>query len=225
MVFGFNTDVRSGSAVYHVQSEVRSKEHLLQTQVFVRGQCIGKCATQLPGSSATETSEDAVQELLKSQHRRIVNAVRAGSLDQELAAIGLPSPEAQVELISNAVFDAAPPLDSANAPTLVASSDGLATGPMAIECLNAESVLHDGRIAMLLQVTCDHRPVPNAELTLRLVWGEKPSSYYYDFTGPEGTAEVSMPIDGGALQGRVLVQATSGTTSATRRFRFAAPKA
>ena len=45
MIFGFNTDVKHGDTIYHVQSEARESEHLLQTQVFVRGRCVGKKAT------------------------------------------------------------------------------------------------------------------------------------------------------------------------------------
>ena len=45
MIFGFNTDIKQGDTVYHVQSEAREGELLLQTQVFVRGRCIGKRAT------------------------------------------------------------------------------------------------------------------------------------------------------------------------------------
>ncbi len=39
MIFGFNTDIRHDDTVYHVQSEAREGEQLLQTQVFVRGRC------------------------------------------------------------------------------------------------------------------------------------------------------------------------------------------
>jgi hypothetical protein len=36
MIFGFNTDVKHGDTIYHVQSEARESELLLQSQVFVR---------------------------------------------------------------------------------------------------------------------------------------------------------------------------------------------
>src|SRR5438132_13953109 len=45
MIFGFNTDIKHNDTVYHVQSEARENELLLQTQVFVRGRCVGKRAT------------------------------------------------------------------------------------------------------------------------------------------------------------------------------------
>jgi len=41
-IFGFNTDVKHADVVYHVQSEARQNDLLLQTLVFVKGQCVGK---------------------------------------------------------------------------------------------------------------------------------------------------------------------------------------
>ena len=37
MIFGFNTDIKHEETIYHVQSEAREADMLLQTQVFVRG--------------------------------------------------------------------------------------------------------------------------------------------------------------------------------------------
>src|SRR5690349_2899657 len=85
MVFGFNTDVKHGDTIYHVQSEARLGEFLLQTQVFVRGRCIGKRATSY-ADRANNITEEALHEELKSQHRGIVDAVREGRVDQVLAA-------------------------------------------------------------------------------------------------------------------------------------------
>ena len=56
MIFGFNTDVKHGDTVYHVQSEARENELLLQTQVFVRGRCIGKRATSYADKAAESAS-------------------------------------------------------------------------------------------------------------------------------------------------------------------------
>jgi hypothetical protein len=81
MIFGFNTDIKVDDTVYHVQSEARTAEKLLQTQVFVKGYCIGKRATSYADDEATGQTEDARHELLRSQHRTVVQAVREGHLD------------------------------------------------------------------------------------------------------------------------------------------------
>src|ERR1700722_19120603 len=56
MIFGFNTDIKHDGTVYHVQSEAREHELLLQTQVFVRGRCIGKHAVSYADKATAPAS-------------------------------------------------------------------------------------------------------------------------------------------------------------------------
>jgi hypothetical protein len=71
MIFGFNTDVKHDDTVYHVQSEARENELLLQTQVFVRGRCIG-------------FPDQQKEQMLREQHRLVLDAIREGQLDTAL---------------------------------------------------------------------------------------------------------------------------------------------
>jgi len=91
MIFGFNTDVKHGDTIYHVQSEAREGELLLQTQVFVRGRCIGKKATSYANKAAEAQFGDAQKEQqLREQHRLVLDAIREGKLDNVLDR---PEPE------------------------------------------------------------------------------------------------------------------------------------
>lgn len=82
MIFGFNTDTKVGDTVYHVQSEARQNDLLLQTQVFVRGQCIGKRASSYADQAAQPGfTDEHMHELLKSQHRMVLEAVRGGKME------------------------------------------------------------------------------------------------------------------------------------------------
>jgi hypothetical protein len=83
MIFGFNTEVKSGDTVYHIQSEVRQKDQLLQTQVFIKGRCVGKHTSSIAERAADpDFSEEHVHLLLKEQHRGFVVAAREGHIDQ-----------------------------------------------------------------------------------------------------------------------------------------------
>jgi hypothetical protein len=85
MIFGFNTDVKHGDTVYHVQSEARENELLLQTQVFVRGRCVGKRATSYADERATAGFTDQQKEqILRDQHRLVLDSIRDGRLDTVL---------------------------------------------------------------------------------------------------------------------------------------------
>ncbi|HEX3822639.1 MAG TPA: hypothetical protein VHW45_20070 [Candidatus Sulfotelmatobacter sp.] len=92
MIFGFNTDVKHVDTIYHVQSEAREGDLLLQTQVFVRGRCIGKKATSYAAKAAESQFGDAQKEqLLREQHRQVLDAIREGKLD---SVLDRPEPEA-----------------------------------------------------------------------------------------------------------------------------------
>ncbi len=89
MIFGFNTDVKHGATVYHVQTEAHEGDLLLQTQVFVGGRCIGKRASSYADQvSRPGFSEEQIHELLKEQHRTVLDAVRAGCVQTLLGEHG-----------------------------------------------------------------------------------------------------------------------------------------
>jgi hypothetical protein len=85
MIFGFNTDVKHEETIYHVQSEARESEKLLQTQVFVRGRCVGKRAISYAASAAQAGFGDPQKEQqLRDQHRMVLEAIREGKLEDVL---------------------------------------------------------------------------------------------------------------------------------------------
>jgi hypothetical protein len=117
MIFGFNTDIKVDDTVYHVQSEARTAEKLLQTQVFVKGYCIGKRAISYADDETNGQSEDARHELLRSQHRTVVQAVREGHLDSVIQ----PSSSKAAATTSSPTATAATPApepELSKAPTL-----------------------------------------------------------------------------------------------------------
>lgn len=93
MIFGFNTDVKFKGTVYHIQSEARTHDQHLQTQVFVRGRCIGKIATPYSEhASQPDFSDDKMHEMLKAQHKGVVEAVREGRVGEVLQeTYGIPT--------------------------------------------------------------------------------------------------------------------------------------
>jgi hypothetical protein len=91
MIFGFNTDAKHGDTIYHVQSEARESELLLQTQVFVRGRCVGKKAVSYATPAGQPPLGDSQKEQqLREQHRLVLDAIREGKLD---SVLDHPEPE------------------------------------------------------------------------------------------------------------------------------------
>ena len=83
MVFGFNTDVKHEETVYHVQSEAQQAARLLLSTIFVKGQVFGKkTASYADEVSNEELTEQVIHELLKEQHRQVLDAIRDGKVEE-----------------------------------------------------------------------------------------------------------------------------------------------
>jgi len=88
-IFGFNTDVKLEDTTYHVQSEARQADLLLQTMVFVKGQCVGKRTTSYAQKNIQPGfTEEATHQMLKAQHKTMVDTIQQGDIASALTITG-----------------------------------------------------------------------------------------------------------------------------------------
>lgn len=199
MIFGFNTDIKHEDVIYHVQSEARQADLLLQTQVFVRGRCIGKHATSYADWVVKpDFSEEQMHELLKIQHKNVIDTIRAGHIDSLFAPTQmLPREGAEIQDASQ-------------------RGEGLS-----LHWLNADTVYQDNSILMKFKVTRHGQPVAGAGLTSRLHIASDAPVYSEATTDEQGLAEMRISLDESALaEAAVLVQATFDNRQSTRKFRL-----
>jgi hypothetical protein len=196
MIFGFNTDIRHDDTVYHVQSEAREGEQLLQTQVFVRGRCIGKKAVSYaslaePGTQdANAVNDQQKEKKLRDLHREVLDAIRDGHLDS--------------------IFD------KRDTPEVLA-----AIKELDLEWTNADSVHSSGNLMMNVKVTEGGAPIQGARLTFRFARPDAAPYYAQVLTDALGKAEMSVHVDESSLpDSSVLVQASFGGRTATRKFQL-----
>lgn len=88
MVFGFNTDIRVGNAVFHVQTEDRGTGNpVIDTTIYTQGRVLHKRATSYKEYlSSPDYSETGLRERLEIQHRAIIDELRSGKLSFEVGA-------------------------------------------------------------------------------------------------------------------------------------------
>lgn len=87
MSSGFNTDIRVGDQVFHVQTEDRgAKYKSIDTAVYQNGRVLHRRSTSYgsPDSPAVLT-EDELRQKVESQHRTVIDELRSGALDAELS--------------------------------------------------------------------------------------------------------------------------------------------
>jgi hypothetical protein len=194
MIFGFNTDIRHEDTVYHVQSEAREAEHLLQTQVFVKGRCIGKRAVPYgPGvDKGSQPNDQDREKLLRELHREVLDAIRDGKLDSILDKKETPETLATIKELD-------------------------------LEWTNANSVHSAGSLTMQIKVTDGGATVEGARLTLRLVRPDAAPYYAQVLTDAKGQAEMNVHVEEKSLaESSVLVQANFNGRTATRKFQLRA---
>lgn len=102
---GFNSDVRLGDTLYHVQTEDRGVAHpFVDTIVYTQGRVVHRRTSSyadLLGPAGP--SEAALQQRVEEQHRSVIEELRAGTL--KFTAAAAPPPAAagiQVQLLNPA---------------------------------------------------------------------------------------------------------------------------
>jgi hypothetical protein len=191
MIFGFNTDVKFEDTVYHVQSEARESELLLQTQVFVRGRCVGKRATPYGERHAEgDFTDQQKEQILREQHRLVLDAIRDGKLDDVLDK-----------------------RDTAESLAAIKELD--------VQWLNSESVHANSQMVMRLRVVDGGIGVEGARLTVRFARPDAAPFYTQVTTDSSGNAEMKIEVSEASLpDSSVLVQANHSGRTATRKFRL-----
>src|ERR1035438_2581870 len=193
-------------------AEAREGEQLLQTQVFVRGRCIGKRAVPYGSGAAEGTirsqddspniapnippnlppnlfpkNDQDKEKMLRELHREVVDAIRGGKLDS--------------------IFD------KRETPETLA-----AVKELELEWINARSVHSSGALTIQIRVTDGGATVEGAGPPLRLARPDSAPYYAQVLTDAQGTAEMNVQVDEKSLaDSSVLVQANFDGRTATDR--------
>ncbi|HEY4877514.1 MAG TPA: hypothetical protein VIH97_00175 [Candidatus Acidoferrales bacterium] len=107
MSSGFNTDIKVGEHVFHVQTEDRGPHHpAIDTLVYQSGRILHRKSSNYEQFAASPafTPED-LRCQVEDQHRSVIELLRSGALDAEIAAAELASqatrlPAIQIQLLN-----------------------------------------------------------------------------------------------------------------------------
>jgi hypothetical protein len=88
MITGYNTDVRHGEVLYHVQTEDKGAANpFIESLVYVGGQVLASKRASYADLLAEGREEKEIVALMDHQHRTTIAAIRHGKLDAKLAAM------------------------------------------------------------------------------------------------------------------------------------------
>ena len=82
MITGFNTDVKHGGRVFHVQTEDKGKGNpKIETLIYVGGQILDSVRFDYSEKISEGYDEELVTQLMEEQHRRVVRDIKTGKYD------------------------------------------------------------------------------------------------------------------------------------------------
>lgn len=100
VITGYNTDIEHKDQVFHVQTEDRGVENpVIESLIYMGGKIIAQRQYSYAWLLRQGYTEEAVQELVDSQHRKMGRDIRGGKYDPE------GPPPFGAGIISNRTFD------------------------------------------------------------------------------------------------------------------------
>ena len=84
MITGFNTDIKHGNRVFHVQTEDKGADNpSIESLVYVGGEIVASKKTHYGDTITSGGDQRAIQEMMEAQHRKMIAAVQRGRFDTE----------------------------------------------------------------------------------------------------------------------------------------------
>jgi len=100
VITGFNTDIKHGDRVFHVQTEDKGEDNpFVESLVYVGGEIIASKKTPYGDSIRDGGGTAAVQQMMESQHRKMIAAVQRGRFDTGSSAAPKPMKDDSFEAI------------------------------------------------------------------------------------------------------------------------------
>jgi hypothetical protein len=88
MITGYNTDVKHGETVLHVQTEDKGLENpFIESVIYVRGQVVATKRSMYAKLLEEGKGEREIAALMEHQHRTILAAIKAGRFDARLEQV------------------------------------------------------------------------------------------------------------------------------------------
>jgi len=107
MSSGFNTDIKVGEHVYHVQTEDRGPGHpAIDTLVYQSGRILHRKSSNYEEFAGSPSfTAEALRQRVEDQHRAVIEALRSGALEADLAVAELANqatrpPGIQIQLLN-----------------------------------------------------------------------------------------------------------------------------
>lgn len=178
MISGFNTDIKVGDTIYHVQTEDKgAKSRLLLSLVYDRGTILASRRVSYDDVLKGEFDEKKLAECLNKQHQVICAAVSAGRINDLKEMTGKARASRRSKPASH-VIPPPPPTGHKTPPVprpSVPLQPPLTTGEIvidAVEILDEDPVLGGDAVTVVTDLSGQERPA-STKVTIELLGESK----------------------------------------------------
>jgi hypothetical protein len=214
VITGFNTDIKHGEKVYHVQTEDKGVGNpYIESLVYVGGEILASKKTSYAEQLKSGIDDKWIGGLMEQQHRTMIAAIKRGRFDQPADTTKtvqrLPTPTVAEPFDSGVVFeDVLSDVASAAAPAI---DDEKTLDQVIIDYLASEAESEHLELALLNQVeffsgsaiemrvaarkSLSQAPIPAAAIEVKVISTvEPPRVIFRGKTAADGTAIVRCTI-------------------------------
>lgn len=183
MITGYNTDVRHGNRVFHVQTEDKGRGNpKIETLIYVGGEILDSFRSSYEDLLAEGMKEDVLQSRMDEQHKTIIRDIKNGKYD--------PTPP---DLLEQQAFGGRP-LDQAILEFLQQEGD-VDTLELVLDEPMKPTFGQGFKIHIRARLCNSQQPVAGAEVTVKLVSSlKKAVPLAGGATDAEGRFTVDVPL-------------------------------
>ena len=186
MITGYNTDVRHGNRIFHVQTEDKGLANpKIETLIYVGGEILDSYRSAYEDLLASgQAPETAIQSRMDEQHKTVIRDIKNGKYD---------STPAEGELAELQVFSDRP-LDQAILEYLQHEGD-VDTLELVVDAAMKPTFGAAFPFKIKARLCISQNPVPGAEVTIRLVSSLKKATLLLSGkTGSDGIFQGTVDV-------------------------------
>lgn len=207
MSSGFNTDVRVGERIYHVQTEDRGPNRpVIDTMVYQNGRVVHRrnCSYKHFAESVEFTPE-GLRERVEEQHRCVIEDLRSGALNGDKPVAASPQFDPVSECVAASDGGKVKTAIVATATAIEATPAPIPAG-IRLQLLNPESWLTAGSVSLQVEILrrTDQQPQPSAQVEA-LIEGSLDEVRHRGTTDENGRVQIHFPMPKLGKAGLALV--------------------
>jgi hypothetical protein len=242
LITGFNTDIKHGERVYHVQTEDKGMDNpFVESLVYVGGEIVACKKTSYGESVKNGGGVKIVQELMETQHRRMIAAIQRGRFDAA-SSLGLGAPPDSTDakkaaaLVTGEPAPRVPEAPPAGPVPRVPAGEERTLDQVILDYLASEVsqeqldlTLYSSpefylgetvEIRLKAETSLSRRPISGSAILVKVVSTvDKPLVIYQGKTAADGSCTALCKLPGyKAGNAALIIQATSGEGSSELKY-------